>query len=243
MPRVTDEFRAWALPGPGDLFDALLASARFEDLGTGRRGAVLVDCVDGTVPLVRTTTQYRAPAQPFRASHAQLAHAIAPSCNNALIEHYTSAYSTMKRHSDQALDLADDSTIAIYSCYRDPAQPSRRLVIKPKADGDARTLVLAHHSVVSFSLATNRRFTHTIALVERAPANDWLGLTFRTSKTPIRFVAGAPHFADGTPLTLAGEDERRSFFQLRRRENAELDFTYPPLHYTISDSDLRPPAP
>jgi hypothetical protein len=38
----------------------------------------------------------------------------------------------MKRHSDQALDLADGSSIAIYSCYRDARRPTRHLVVTPK---------------------------------------------------------------------------------------------------------------
>lgn len=233
----------------GDPFAELVASARLEELGTGRRGAVLVKLDDaGAIPLVRTTTPYRAPAQRFRPIHDRLAaeisrtDSLAPAFNNALIEHYTRAYSTMKRHSDQALDLADASSIAIYSCYRDPHRPSRRLIVKSKqADGAGHDITLAHGSVVAFSLATNRRFTHTIALVEGAPDNDWLGVTFRTSKTFVRIVDGQPRFATGAPLTLAGESERREFFALRRRENEERDFAFPPITYTISEGDLRPP--
>jgi len=237
-----DEFRSWVLPGSYP-FEALLASARLEELGKGRRGAVLVRIDDdGAMPLVRTTTQYRTPVQPFLALHERIAHEIhgsLPRFNNALIEHYTNAYSTMKRHSDQALDLADESSIAIYSCYRDPERPSRRLVIKSKEPtGGSFEIPLAHGSVVMFSLATNRRFTHTIALCERAPANDWLGLTFRTSKTFVRMIDGKPHFANGAPLTLANEDQRREFFQLRRRENEETSFAYPVIEFTISEGDL-----
>ena len=238
---MTDEFRSHSVPGFS--FEELAASGRFEELGKGRRGGVLVDIVDDQVPLVRTTTQYRLPAQPFRDIHHRLANAIGPfAFNNALIEHYTHAYSTMKRHSDQALDLADRSSIAVFSCYRDPSRPSRRLIVQPKEPGAGFEIPLAHGSVVVFSLATNRRFTHTIALSPNAPDNDWLGITFRTSKTFVRFVDGQC-IANGTPLTLATEGERREFFRLRRRENDELDFAYPPLHYTISESDLVPPRP
>jgi hypothetical protein len=243
---VADPFRSWV--GPDADFELLLASARFEELGKGRRGTVLVDVDEaGAIPIVRTTTQYRAPAQPFLEIHRRLAQAIrppdAPPFNNALIEHYTTAYSTMKRHSDQALDLADASSIAIYSCYRDPHRPSRRLIVKAKElEGATFEVPLAHGSVVAFSLDTNRRFTHTIALAPRAADNDWLGLTFRTSKTFVRVVDGQPCFANGTRLTLADEDQRRGFFQMRRRENEEMTFVYPAITYTISESDLRPPA-
>jgi hypothetical protein len=246
---VTDEFRSWAWSASDNPFEELLESARFEDLGKGRRGTVLVKVDDrGAVPLVRTTTQYRAPAQPFLDIHDRLAQEIrrdgSLSCafNNALIEHYTNAYSTMKRHSDQALDLADESSIAIYSCYRDPRRPSRRLVVKSKEpESAAFEIPLSHGSVVAFSLDTNRRFTHTIALCERAPENDWLGVTFRTSRTFVRVVDGQPCFANGARLTLATEDQRREFFHLRRRENDETTFAYPSITYTISESDLLPP--
>jgi hypothetical protein len=248
---VTDEFRSFALPAADPGFDALLASVRWDDVARGRRGAVLVQPdADGAVPIVRTTTAYRAPAQPFRPVHAHLAHAVrrvaalSADFNHALIEHYTPAYATMKHHSDQALDLAEDSSIAVLSCYRDPARPSRRLLVRPKQPGGSPfELVLAHASVVTFSLATNRRFTHAIVPCAGAPANDWLGVTFRVATTRVRFVDGHARLADGTPLTLADDDQRRAFLALRRRENAELDFTYPPLSYTISESDLWPPAP
>lgn len=230
---MADEFRAYAVAGAS--FEALLASARFEELGKGRRGAVLVHADDRGIPLVRTTTQYHEPAQPFREIHHRIADA--RSFNNALIEHYTSAYSTMKHHSDQALDLAEGSTIAIYSCYRDPARPSRRLAVKAKHGGPSFDVPLLHDSVVEFSLETNRRFTHAITLAADAPVNEWIGLTFRTSKTFVQFVDGQPRLASG-PLTLATEDERREFFQLRRRENAETDFAYPAITYTISAIDL-----
>jgi hypothetical protein len=243
---VADEFRSWALPASNTLFEALLASARFEELGKGRRGAVLVKLDEaGAVPLVRTTTQYRSPSQRFHEIHDRLAQEIQQSglsCafNNALIEHYTNAYSTMKRHTDQALDLAEESTIAVFSCYRDPDRPSRRLVVKSKEGEVAPFEVpLVHGGVVAFSLATNRRFTHTIALTANAPNNEWLGITYRTSKTFMHFIDGHPHFANGERLTLATDDQRRELFQLKRRENDEASFRYPPISYTISASDLQ----
>jgi hypothetical protein len=257
---VADEFRSWpAAGGRGDepalqhadnAFEELLASVRFDDVANGRRGTVLVKVDgEGNIPIVRTTTHYQSPAQRFRKIHDRVAEEIRRTAslsfafNNALVEHYTNAYATMKRHSDQALDLAEGSSIAVYSCYRDPERPSRRLVVKSKEpEGAAFEILLTHASVVTFSLDTNRRFTHTIALCANAPDNEWLGITFRTSKTLVRFVDGHPCFANGMPLTLANDDERREFFQLRRRENDETSFTYPPIPYTISESDLRPPS-
>jgi hypothetical protein len=244
---VTDELRSWLLPAADNPFEALLGSVRFDDVTTGRRGAVLVKVDTTGIPIVRTTTPYGAPAQPFRPIHDRLAQTIRESgslshpFNNALVEHYTSAYSTMKRHSDQALDLAEASSIAVYSCYRDPQQPSRRLIVKPKESGAAFEIPLDHGGVVAFSLDTNRRFTHAIALRANAPDNDWFGITFRTSKTYVRFVDGHPALASGVRLTLADEEQRREFFQMRRRENAETGFAYPSISYTLSESDLLPP--
>lgn len=239
---MTDEFRTWLLPTADHAFEELRASVAFEDVAKGRRAAVLVKVDAGGVPIVRTTTPYRAPAQPFRDVHDRLAeqargHA-SRAFNNALVEHYTNAYASMKRHSDQALDLADESSIAVYSCYRDPRSPSRRLIVTPKESGAGFEIVLAHGSVVAFSLDTNRRFTHAIALGPDAPDNEWLGITFRTSRTFVRFVDGHPRLPDGERLTLASDEQRREFFQLRRRENDETGFPYPPISYTISESDL-----
>ena len=232
---MTDEFRSWRLLTDSS-FEELLQSIRFDDVTTGRRGAVLVGVDARGIPIVRTTTPYRAPAQRFQSIHVRLAAQIG-SFNNALVEHYTSAYASMKRHSDQALDLAEGSSIAVYSCYRDPERPSRRLLVRPKAAGAAFEVPLDHDSVVAFSLETNRRFTHAIALCANAPDNDWLGITFRTSKTFVRFVDGHPALGD-TRLTLATEDQRRELFQLRRRENVETGFVWPPITYTLSESDL-----
>jgi hypothetical protein len=247
---MTDAFRTYALP---DLehgsFEELLASARFEDVGKGRRGAVLVRTDGDVVPIVRTTTSYRLPAQVFRAIHAQLADQIRRSVessldfNNGLIEHYTHAYATMGSHSDQALDLAEDSVIAVFSAYKRPEDPSRQLCVEPKsAEGATFAIPLPHHHVVAFSVGANRHFKHKIVLRANARDNEWLGITFRTSKTHVRFVGEQPCFQDGTRLTLASDEQLQEFLQLRRRENKETDFTYPRIDYTISESDLRSPT-
>ena len=252
---MKDEFRVYTFPATDTLFAELLASLRFEDLGKGRRGAVLIKADEaGGVPVVRTTTPYSAPAQRFRAVHEQLAALILKSAslavrfNNALIESYTNAYTTMGGHSDQALDLADESSIAVFSCYEHPelANPPRRLVVESKGPGGEKfEIPLTHNSVVVLSVATNRRFRHKIVLdaSKRAPENQWLGVTFRTSKTSVRLRDGHAYLPDDTPLTLATEEQRREFFRLRGRENDETDFTYPRITYTISESDLMPLEP
>ncbi|GAB4585542.1 hypothetical protein [Nocardia sp. IFM 10818] len=222
------------------------------DLGKGRRGATLTKPdAAGRIPLVRTTTRYRNPPQPFRAIHERPAHRIRTQAglplafNNALLETYTNAYTTMGSHSDQALDLADESFIALFSCYRHPeATPPRMLIVEPKGFPERFEFPLTHHSVVTFSVASNRRLIHKIVLPTPAhlPDNQWLGITFRTSKTLLHFHEGHPYLPQGPRLTLADDDQQREFYQLRRRENNETNFTYPPLTYTVSESDLIPPA-
>lgn len=251
--KITDEVRSWDLPAAGNPFEELLGSVRFEDLGKGRRGTVLTR-TDGAigVPIVRTTTRYAALAQPFKPVHERLAEqiqrrALLPvAFNNALIEIYTNDYTTMGSHSDQALDLADESHIAVFSCYEHPeaANPPRKLLVESKEPGgDNIEIPLTHHGVVVFSVEANRRLKHKIVLTKstRQPENQWLGVTFRTSKTFVRYRNGCAFLQDDVRLTLADDEHRREFFGLRRRENDETNFTYPRIPYTVSESDLMPP--
>ncbi|MFF4582526.1 hypothetical protein ACFY15_29705 [Streptomyces sp. NPDC001373] len=253
MSEIADEIVSCALPSGEDLFAELSGSVRWEDVGKGRRGAVLTRVDEaGGVPLVRTTTRYGSPAQPFREVHERLARrvqeraALPVGFNNALVERYTNAYTTMGSHCDQALDLADDSFIAVFSCYEHPdSGPPRKLVFESKEPGGGRfEIPLAHHGVVAFSTGSNRRLRHKIVLDRPVPTadNTWLGVTFRTAKTLVRFHGGHGHLPQGTRLSLADEEQRSEFYGLRRRENRETDFVYPPLSYTISESDLIPPV-
>lgn len=251
--RISAEIISCALPTEENLFAELSASARLEDVGKGRRGAVLtrIDEVDG-VPLVRTTARYSCPTQRFRTVHERLARqvqeraAIPVGFNNALVESYTHAYKTMGSHSDQALDLAGDSYIAVFSCYQHPAEnPPRKLIFESKGSGDEKfEIPLDHNSIVAFSVDSNRRLKHKVVLdtPARSSDNPWLGVTFRTSKTFVRFRGGHAYLPRGARLMSADEEQRREFYRLRRRENNETDFTYPELTYTVSESDLMPPA-
>lgn len=251
--RISDLILSCDVPAEGNLFAELSASTRWEDVGKGRQGAVLARIDEaGSVPLVRTTTQYGSPTQRFRAVHERLAHQVQEVAglpvgfNNALIETYSNAYTSMGAHSDQALDLADESFIAVFSCYEHPdAGPPRKLIFESKESaGEKFEIPLEHHSVVAFSVASNRRLKHRIVLDKPVPAvdNRWLGVTFRTSKTLVRFRDGEAYLPQGARLAVADEEQRREFYRLRRRENNETDFVYPLLTYTISDSDLMPPV-
>jgi hypothetical protein len=267
--KLTDEMRScsvpfgksYTVPIADNPFEELLASVRFENVGKGRQGAVLTK-IDraGNIPIVRTTTKYSAPAQPFQSIHDRLARQIqtiaslAVGFNNALIENYTNDYTTMGSHSDQALDLADESSIAIFSCYKYPdlANPPRKLLVEFKESGDDSPkgtlrdrieIPLIHDRVVVFDLDANRRLKHKIVLDKslHMAENQWLGITFRTSKTFVRFRDEYAYFPDDTRLTLANDEQRQEFYHLRHRENNETDFIYPQITYTISQSDLIPP--
>lgn len=256
MPRpvdTADAFRVHDVPAHDDLFAELSASAIFEDAARGRRGAVLVATDDPRgIPIVRSTTRYTRPAHPFRAVHTWLAQQIcarsslSKGFNNALIEIYSNACTTMGAHSDLALDLEDETEIALFSCYERPApgRPTRKLLVESKKRSGARFAVpLPHHSVVLFSTETNRRFRHRIVLDSTAhePENPWIAVTFRTSRTFLRFREQQPHLPDGAPLTLASNQEHGEFLRLRGRENQETAFVYPPITYTLSPSDRVPP--
>ncbi|MER7762291.1 hypothetical protein [Streptomyces sp. NPDC097619] len=146
-PSIEDLVLVRTLPVDGDPFAELTAATRLEDVGKGRRGAVLTrpSAPDGAVPLVRTTTRYAAPAQRFRPVHERLAREVreltaAPlAFDNALVETYTNAYTKMGAHSDQALDLAEGSLIAVFSCYRHPDTTApRTLVFETKESKESK---------------------------------------------------------------------------------------------------------
>ena len=164
-----------------------------------------------------TTTSSSPPPPPTTTTSSPPLSSSSSCFNNALIECYTNDYTTMGAHSDQALDLAEGSTIAVYTCYRYPERakrPPRKLVIESKelggdVDGSGRRcfeIPLIHNSVVLFSLDTNRRFRHKIILdtthrslstssatssagrrCAQVEENEWLGMTLRTSKTFVQF--------------------------------------------------------
>jgi len=235
---MANEFRSLMVRTEGNMFEKLFISVQFEQVGKGRQGTVLTK-PDGTrgIPIVRTTTKYGSPAHSFGSVHERLAQNIQECAslpvgfNNALIENYNNAYTTMGFHSDQDLDLADGSTIAVFSCYQHPelATTPRKLVIESKEPGGGTFEVpLVHNSVVVFTLETNRRFRHKIVLDTAAnpPENQWLGVTFRTSRTFVQFCEGEACFEDGAPLTLVGCRPKRCV--LPTAADAALRWRRPP---------------
>ena len=235
-----------------NLFEQLANSCEFEDVVIGRKGANLVDCSNDLVPIVRTTTKYNNPVQRFSPIHYDMVDAIRTitnrndlSFNSALIEIYNKEYRTMGFHSDQALDLADGSYICVFSCYENPTDVSgvRKLKIRNKITSEDSEIVLSHNLVVLFSMETNNENTHKIHL-EGNPSTDnrWLGITFRLSKTFIKFINEIPYFYPQMDkvLRLANDGETREFYKLRGGENSNIGFDYPEIYYSICASDLLP---
>ncbi|WBL21168.1 alpha-ketoglutarate-dependent dioxygenase AlkB [Zunongwangia sp. HRR-M8] len=255
------DFYVSKLSFPKNLFSDLTKATEFESLGKGRWGNNLVKPEENRFPIVRTTTAFTISANSFSELHQEIINGIDKNLedknfskvkfNHALIEIYDAEYRKMKYHSDQALDLATNSYISLFSCYEYPeklnSQNTRILRIKDKITEKETDIPLTHNSLVLFSTDTNSRFFHKIIFPEKPQQkesfseNRWLGITFRTSKTFIQFKKNTPYFENGKQLILANEIKQKQFYTLRGKENKQLDFTYPELNFTLSKADTFVP--
>lgn len=252
-----------SLPFENNLFDELSNSVEFESITNGRIANQLVRIKNESIPIVRTTSKYMIPTQDFADVHLLIINVINQTIkknlneipiqhfNNALIEIYDLRYSKMNYHSDQSLDLEDNSFIGVFSCYENPddfsEQNVRKLKIKDKTTNDEFDISLTHNSVILFSTETNMKYQHKIVLdidtKIKKPLldNRWLGITFRTSKTHIHFKNDLPFFSNGEQLILANEEQEKLFFKYRGEENKSLNYHYPFLNFTISLADILHP--
>lgn len=241
-----------------NIFEELNKNIEFEDIINGRKGAVIADCKNNLIPIVRTTSTYNKPVQQFLPIHYDIIENIKKiskcnnlELNNALIEIYDSSYSTMKYHSDMSLDLALDSYICIFSYYNNDNNilDIRKLKIKNKITEECSEILLEHNSVVMFNQNTNNKYLHKIVLEQNTIApfsrcdNLWQGITFRLSKTFIKFIDETPYFISPdffqlVALTLANTKEKQEFYRCKGLENLKSDYCYPEINYTISASDM-----
>ena len=256
-------FTKYILNLDDNLFNDLIKLSQLENISNGRKGAVLIDYKNNRIPIIRTTTQYKYPSQKFNSIHYDIIKSIKNitnindlEFNNALIEVYDSTYRTMKEHTDQALDIADNSYICLYSCYNNIISNNiisnnkplnnkkkyiRTLQIKEKENiNNKYNISLEHNSIVIFSKDINKSFLHKIILNNNKLSGDlWLGITFRLSKTYIQFINEIPYFINSNiQLQLATEEEKKDFFIYKQLENKLINFTYPTLFYTISIGDI-----
>ena len=224
-------------------YDNLVNSFNFEELSNGRKSCVLSDIQNNFIPIVRTTTKYNNPIQNFNTYTNILINNIKKlnnniSFNNSLVEIYDNNYKTMKYHSDQQLDLKDNSYICIFSCYSNPKTNNfRKLFIKNKLDNNIEEYVLKNNSIIIFSTDTNKKYLHKIILDKITENTNWLGITLRLSKTFINFIDNKPYINNNL-LYLASLEEEKKFYKLRKDENLSIEYKYPDLNYTISPSDL-----
>lgn len=242
-------FEKFVIETNTNLFNELSSATNFEDFANGRKGAVIVDCENELIPIVRTTTIYNNPAQKFLPVHRGIVNSIKKKINkniafnNALIELYDSNYRTMKFHTDQSLDLNDDSYICLFSCYDyipNNTTDLRKLQIQNKTTSECSEILLDHNSIILFSVQTNHQYLHKIIL-ESNIENKWLGITFRLSKTFIKHIDGVPYiYPTDKILRIANADEKKEFYKHKSNENLYNEYIYPEICYTISKSDLLP---
>lgn len=238
-------FTKFILDTSNTIFDDLIASTEFEDITNGRKGAIAVDRDNDLIPIVRTTTAYHKPVQKFNSIHHEIIDSARKKSgldlkfNNAMIELYDSNYRSMKFHSDQQLDLAENSYVGIFSCYDGSDQ--RTLIVKEKNNPETFEIKMENNSIILFDLPTNIKHQHKIILKTNNSNNRWLGVTFRLSKTFIQIKNDTPHlYPTDIVLQLANDEQRKEFYKLRGKENQSVNFIYPEITYTISPSDLIP---
>lgn len=207
-----------------NLFDILSQNVNYEAMANNRKSANLIHYENNLIPIVRTTTFYKHAKQKFLPIHYQIIDDIKNitnidnlEFNNALIEIYNSNYTTMNYHSDQSLDLYDNSHICIFSCYNTNTINLRKLRIKRKNNSnDYFDIILEHNSIIVFSINANSNYLHKIILESNAINNDqWLGNTFRRSKTFIFFNNEIPYFSSNNKqLILADDKQKKRFLQI-----------------------------
>jgi hypothetical protein len=229
-----------------NLFKKLTESIIFEEIIDGRKGAILVDKKDDLFPLVRSTTIYNKPAQLFSKIHYDILEKIKNATNldfnNALIEIYDSKYCTMRYHSDQSLDLVDNSYICLFSCYEKENKDYRTLRVKEKNQGNIENITLDNNSIVYFDTNTNIKYLHKIILEKNTINNKWIGITFRLAKTYIIFINESPYFShNNSQLFFANVEQQKEYYKLRSLENLSTNYNYNDINYTISISDIMKP--
>ena len=167
----------------------------------------------------------------FNENHKHLIHQIKKikniELNNAMIECYDNTYKTMGYHSDQELDLADNSYICIYT-----ASGNRQLKIKSKETNVETEVHMKPNTLIIFDLNFNRKHLHKIEL---GNFNDkWIGITLRKSKTYIRYIDEIAYFVEtGEIVEVANDIQKKEYYKLRSLENKLIEFKWPHITYNI----------
>lgn len=98
--------------------------------------------------------------------------------------HVSSLYATQPGEARIAAEAGAGGAPRPPSTTRRPSA-ARARTTKERPDAGTLEIPLVHNGVVAFSVAANRRPRHRILADPAGGAgdNEWLGLTFRTSKT------------------------------------------------------------
>jgi hypothetical protein len=228
-----------------NLFQILSRVIEFEQFSRDRLGAILVS-PGSSIPIVRTTAIYNKPSQLFSPVHNEIMEKIKVATgnidikfNNAMVEIYDPTYTSMRYHSDAALDLVSGSYICLFSVYENKDEEDlKKLKIKDKETGTETELTLEHNSIVLFSIETNGKFLHKIVSdSHKRTKSRWLGVTFRLSRTFIKRENGSFVLENGRPLSIANEQEKKEFYKHKRLENVQVGYKYPSseIFYTLSN--------
>lgn len=254
---------------PLTIFEELSACTQLEAVGRGRFAAKIFNSDDNKIPLVRTTSSYEQPSQRMTPLHLRIIDQINKQLNvspplvlnNALVEIYRGTYDTMKFHSDQALDLQEDSSIVIFTCTNNPeSKTPPRLHVRDKAHPvgpiikigwghsyvdnlfEEKVFPFNHCAAIVFSTQTNASHIHTI--YQKCTENEqWLYITFRTARTFIEFKEHIPYFVNcwlaPDRLHLADKSERQQFYQNKSNENNRTAFNPASvkIKFTVSKGD------
>lgn len=241
-------FSKYILDFKQDVFNELCNNITFENFGN-RKIANIVCMDNNLIPIVRTTSQYNTPYQKFQPIHNKIIKKINKisdyefKFNNAMVEIYNNKYSVGKKqmgeHTDQYLDLNHKSYICLYSCYSNLNSQPRKLKIKNKITQELSEVVLDNNSIIIFSVETNKKHLHKIVLDEFDKFdNSWLGITFRQSKTYVKYENNVVYLSDNKLLTFATDEEKKQFYHHKKQENLLVEYEWPEINYTISKSDL-----
>lgn len=218
-----------------------LSNINFEEITKGRKAINLVEKIDNTFSVVRTTSKYNNKSILFKQIHYDIINDIKQNIkfdidfNNALMELYTTDYKVMKYHSDCGLDLKESSFICVYSNYSNKNY-NRTLKVKHKIKDIDYSIELEHNSCVIFSTDFNKYYTHKI-IYNNKSQDDWLGITFRLSKSFITF-RDTKTFLNKELIKMGTECE---FYKYKSNENKSTSFNYLEINYSISPGDFINP--
>ena len=248
---------------PDNSFEEILKTIKFENIAKGRQGRVLVQPYNDLIPLVRTTTKYNMPSKEFPFSIGILAVLIGIKLkqlklidideeddellfDNVLAEVYDSSYTKMGFHTDQSQDLADDSHICLYSCYENDSNEDsdlRILRVTNKITKKTFDIKMENNSVIIFSTKANSIHRHSILLESTTSKNKWLGLTFRKSKTYLKFDNNnIPHIIINKQLEKIGFSFKDPDKDKEKLENNSIIYDinkYPKLTLSTDKGELK----